>query len=380
LGGSLQIKSNLFELGDCTMSGQAEKKLIIRRKESPYEMAAAVKIFLDDIEITTLKNGEEDVIDIKQGNYSIYAKLVTPTSSKTPTSEISNFAVHDYDIVVITYPTTTGVACETDAALKDLSFREVEKEGLEKSSAISRKFQIIKTVLRALTILIFLAIPVVSFVVTVNNSQGGCFFGAPCSSMEFAWIIIPFILLKFIPFLVPISLVWIVMSVFQSLSRDSRKSKWIQAALLVLVLLTISVLSSYMINGLKVKYSLGVENKTSQILYLTVVTTNHGSPKVVSKRNIPIRPQSSVDLVFNSTDDDAPLARIAVCRTEDDCRLLPDSDSYFNEINSYESLERLNPSWLAAIRSSPLYNNSNLIIMALSLVPILLLSGWLYLI
>ncbi|MBV6393816.1 MAG: hypothetical protein KPEEDBHJ_03060 [Anaerolineales bacterium] len=114
------------------MSGQAQKKLIIRRKEIPYGMAAAVKIYLNDIEIATLKNGEEKRIDIEQGNHSIYAKLVAPIGSKTPTSEISNFTVHDYDVVVITYPTNMGVACETDALPKDLSFLDVEKERLER--------------------------------------------------------------------------------------------------------------------------------------------------------------------------------------------------------------------------------------------------------
>lgn len=241
---------------------------------------------------------------------------------------------------------------------------------------MSRKFQITKTVFLVLTILTFLAIPVVSFIVTADNWQGGCLFGSSCSRWEYAGLIMPFISLKFIPFLVATFLVWIVLSVFQSFSRDSRKSRWIQMALLVLVLLTIPVLSNNMINGFKVKYRVYIENKTSQILYLTAITTDHGSPKVISKRDIPIRPQSSVDLVYDLYD----LAGIAVCRTEDDCRLLPhDSDSPFYKINSYESLERLNPSWLAAIRSSPLYNNSNLIIIALSLVPILLLSGWLYL-
>jgi hypothetical protein len=241
---------------------------------------------------------------------------------------------------------------------------------------MNRKFQITKTVFLVLIILIFLAIPVVSFIATSDNWQGGCFFGASCSWWEFAGIIMVFISPKFIPFLVATSLFWIVMSVFQSLSRDSCKSKWIQAALLVLVLLPIPVLSNNMINGFKVKYRVYIENKTSQILYITAITTDHGSPKAISKRDIPIRPQSSVDLVYDLYD----LAGIAVCRTEDDCRLLPhDSDSPFYKINSYEGLERLNPSWLAAIRSSPLYNNSNLIIMALSLVPILLLSGWLYL-
>ena len=242
-----------------------------------------------------------------------------------------------------------------------------------------RKFQITKTVFLVLLILIFLAIPFM----TVSTWQGTCLFGASCSLWEYAGLIMPFILLNFIPFLVVAFLVWIVLSFFQSLSRDSRKSKWIQMALFVLVLLTIPVLLTFMLNLFKDK--LRVENKTSQILYLTVVTTNwyDNSPRVVSQNiafrnhDIPVKPQSSVTLQYESAD--APLAGFAVCKTEANCRFLPISYLHDYEVNSYESLERLNPSWLTAIRSSPLHNYSNLIIMALSLVPILLLSGWLYL-
>ena len=151
-------------------------------------------------------------------------------------------------------------------------------------------------------------------------------------------------------------------------------------ALFVLVLLTIPVLLTFMLNLFKDK--LRVENKTSQTLYLTVIK-NHNGPMVISQNiafrnhDIPVKPQSSVTLQYESAD--APIAGFAVCKTEADCRFLP--ISYLNdyEVNSYESLERLNSSWLTAIRSSPLHNYSNLIIMALSLVPILLLSGWLYL-
>lgn len=241
---------------------------------------------------------------------------------------------------------------------------------------MSRKFQITKRVFFVLSILLFLAIPVASLICMALFWDGHCFFGESCPWWQFIVLVMAEVSKYIIPFFIATSLAWIVVSVFQSLSGDSSKFKWIQAGLLVLVLLPIPVLSNNMINGFKVKYRIYIENKTSQILYLTAITTEHGSPKMVSKRDIPIRPHSSVDLVYDLYE----LAGIAVCRTEDDCRLLPrDRNSPFYKINSYESLELLNPSWLAAIRSSPLYNNSNLIIMALSLVPILLLSGWLYL-
>ena len=226
-----------------------------------------------------------------------------------------------------------------------------------------------------LSVLLFLAIPVASLIWMALFWDGHCFFGESCPWWLFIVIIMAEVSKYIIPFFVATSLVWIVMSVFQSLSGDSRKSKWIQAALLVLVLLPIPVLSNNMINGFKVKYRVYIENKTSQILYLTAITTDHVIPKVISKRDIPIRPQSSVDLVYDLYD----LAGIAVCMTEDDCRLLPADNSHLYELNSYESLESLDASWLKAIQSYPLHNYSSLIIIALSLVPILLFSGWLYL-
>ena len=183
-------------------------------------------------------------------------------------------------------------------------------------------------------------------------------------------------------------------------SRDARKPKWIRTALLILAILTSPILccggiqlldtlpSSWLPGSLSFivnvfESNARVENKTSQILYLTAVTTTYGDPRVISQniafrqRDIPIKPQSSVVLQYDSAD--LPLAGIAVCRMEDDCRLLPVNYSQVYELNSYESLERLDPSWLTAIQSTPLHNYSPLIIIAFSLVPILLFLGWLYL-
>jgi hypothetical protein len=95
------------------------------------------------------------------------------------------------------------------------------------------------------------------------------------------------------------------------------------------------------------------------------------------QRDIPVRPQSSVVLQYDSAD--LPLAGIAVCKTDDDCRFLPAGNSSVYELNSYENLESLDPRWLEAIQLYPLHNYSSLIFIALSLVPILLFLGWLYL-
>jgi len=182
--------------------------------------------------------------------------------------------------------------------------------------------------------------------------------------------------------------------------KVSRGSGWIRVALLFLTLLTSPILcysgiilldalpSSWLPGPLDFTVNLfeseaRVENRTSQTLYLTAVTTTYGDPRVISQniasrqRDIPVGPQNSVILQYDSAD--LPLAGIAVCRTDDDCRLLPVSYSQVYELNSYESLERLDPSWLTAIQSSPLHNYSNIITITFSLVPIILFSGWLYL-
>jgi hypothetical protein len=183
-------------------------------------------------------------------------------------------------------------------------------------------------------------------------------------------------------------------------SSDTPRSPWIRTTLLVLALLTSPILccgglqlldalpSSWLPGSLDFTVNLfeaeaRVENRTSQTLYLTAITTTYGDPRVIPQhiafrqRDIPVRPQSSVVLQYDSAD--LPLAGIAVCRTEDDCRLLPADNSPVYELNSYENLESLDPSWLEAIQSYRLHNYSSLITIALSLVPILLFSGWLYL-
>jgi hypothetical protein len=125
-----------------------------------------------------------------------------------------------------------------------------------------------------------------------------------------------------------------------------------------------------------------VENHTSETFYLTPITTTYGRPDVIpqnvsfQQRNIPLAPNGSVLLKYDSAD--MPLSGIAVCRAEEDCRLLAVDYSGAYVLDSYESLPSLEPSWLAAIQSHPLHNYNNLIIPALSLLPILLFSGWLY--
>ncbi len=125
-----------------------------------------------------------------------------------------------------------------------------------------------------------------------------------------------------------------------------------------------------------------VENRTGETLYLTAITTTSGRPTVIPQnisfrqRDIPLEPEGTVALKYDSAD--MPLAGIAVCRTDEDCRLLKNDYSDGYSLESYEMLPSLEPSWLAAIRSHPLHNYSNALIPALSLLPILLFLSWLY--
>jgi hypothetical protein len=94
------------------------------------------------------------------------------------------------------------------------------------------------------------------------------------------------------------------------------------------------------------------------------------------QRDIPLEPQGSIVLTYDSAD--MPLSGIAVCRTEEDCRLLARDTSDVYYLESYESLAHLEPGWLLAIQSHPLHNHDNVITPALSLLPILLFSSSLY--
>lgn len=125
-----------------------------------------------------------------------------------------------------------------------------------------------------------------------------------------------------------------------------------------------------------------VENRTGDTLYVTAITTPHGQPAVIShniafrQRDIPIPPNRSVLLEYDSAD--APLSGIAVCSTEDDCRLLAIDYSGLYQVDTYDALPSLDPSWLSAIQLHPLHNYSNVVIPTLSLLPMLLIAGWWY--
>jgi hypothetical protein len=127
-----------------------------------------------------------------------------------------------------------------------------------------------------------------------------------------------------------------------------------------------------------------VENQTSETLYITAITTTYGDPRIIPQniafrqRSIPVRSQQSTMLEYDSAD--LPLAGIVVCRTAEDCRMLPVNHSDVYELTSYDGLEVLEPGWLEATQEVPLHNYGTFLIAAFSLVSISLFGGWIYLI
>jgi hypothetical protein len=127
-----------------------------------------------------------------------------------------------------------------------------------------------------------------------------------------------------------------------------------------------------------------VENLSGETLYLTAITTTYGDPRVITQsssfrqRNIPVHPNRSIVLTYDTAD--TPLDGIAVCREDEECRLL-DTDYSADEyvLNSFETLPKLDQSWLLAIQSYPRYNIYLVVVTASALSPIAFFVWWLYL-
>ena len=125
-----------------------------------------------------------------------------------------------------------------------------------------------------------------------------------------------------------------------------------------------------------------VENRSGETLYITPLSTTPGRPMVIPQsasirvHNIPLKPDHSMILTYDRAD--MVLSGIAVCRTDQDCRLLPvdGSDEYY--VNSFENLPGLEPGWLEAIQAEPQYNFSIVLIPVLSLLPVVLFFRWRY--
>lgn len=126
-----------------------------------------------------------------------------------------------------------------------------------------------------------------------------------------------------------------------------------------------------------------IENQTIETLYVTAVTTTYGDPRVIPQniafrqRDIPVAAQDSVTLQYDSAD--LPLSGIVVCRSSDECRLLPAKNFGTYELTSFEALDDLESEWREAVQAQPLYNYGTVGLVIFSLVPLLLFSSWVYL-
>lgn len=125
-----------------------------------------------------------------------------------------------------------------------------------------------------------------------------------------------------------------------------------------------------------------VENNSGEILYLTPITTTYGYPKVIiqsaflRQRDIPLQPNQSIVLTYDTAD--MPLAGIAVCRANQDCRLL--ITNYFSDtynLDSFEILPELDQDWVEAIQSHPRYSYNLVIFPTLGFLPVALFFWWL---
>lgn len=128
-----------------------------------------------------------------------------------------------------------------------------------------------------------------------------------------------------------------------------------------------------------------VENNSGEILFLTPMTTTYGYPKVIiqsaflRQRDIPLEPNQSIVLTYDTAD--MPLAGIAVCRANQDCRFLG-SENYFSDtynLESIDTLPKLDQNWIEAIQSHPRYNYGLVIFPVLGVIPVVLFFVWLYL-
>jgi hypothetical protein len=125
-----------------------------------------------------------------------------------------------------------------------------------------------------------------------------------------------------------------------------------------------------------------VDNRSGETLYITPITTTYGRPVVITQlnsfrqRDIPLQPNHSFTLTYDSAD--LPLSGIVVCRTNEDCRLLAVDYSDVYSVDSFENLPGVEPSWLLAVRSTPQYNFTIVLIPMSGLLPVVLFLSWLY--
>ncbi len=125
---------------------------------------------------------------------------------------------------------------------------------------------------------------------------------------------------------------------------------------------------------------ISVENQTTELIYLTPITTTYGDPRVISQnrsllhKDLPLHSGESMLLTYDSAD--SPLAGIALCRESGDCRLLEYNRQETLIFNDFDVLVPLDESWLATIQAAPKYNLQLIIFTGFALTPFALLALW----
>jgi hypothetical protein len=127
-----------------------------------------------------------------------------------------------------------------------------------------------------------------------------------------------------------------------------------------------------------------IENGSDETLFLTPITTTYRDPRVIPQAgrirqvDIPLCPERSITLTYDAAD--FPLAGVAVCRKDGECRVLEPESSGLTVLDSFEALPALEPSWRQAMQASPRYRFGILIYPLLGLVPVVLFLNWVYLV
>ncbi len=122
---------------------------------------------------------------------------------------------------------------------------------------------------------------------------------------------------------------------------------------------------------------ISVENQTTELLYLTPITTTYGDPRVITQnrsllhKDLPLHPGESMLLTYDSAD--SPLTGIALCRKSGDCRLLENTGQDVLTVNQIDNLPILDESWLALLQSAPEYNFHFLLYAGFAFIPLVLL-------
>lgn len=125
-----------------------------------------------------------------------------------------------------------------------------------------------------------------------------------------------------------------------------------------------------------------VENRSGETLYITPISTTLGRPMVIPQsasirvHSIPLKPDHTMVLTYDSAD--MVLSGLAVCRANQECRLLAVDGSDEYHVDSFESLPGVETGWIQAIQAKSEYNFSIVLIPILSLLPIVLFLSWLY--